>query len=391
MPTNTAYGDVPLDSGIRSRLIQNNNGLNMHVLEAGHGQDNRPCLLLLHGFPELAYSWRKVMPALAAAGYHVIAPDQRGFGRTTGWDNNYDGDVGAFGLLNLVRDIVGLLSAIGREYVDAVIGHDSGSAVAGCCALIRPDLFRSVVMMSAPFTGAPSFPFASADATSTDAVQQPDIHAELAALDVPRKHYQWYYSTRPANDDMCQCEQGVHDFMRAYYHHKSADWKSNKPFALEAWSAAELAKMPTYYIMRLEQNMAQTVASEMPSADEVASCRWLPDEELRIYSNEYTRNGYQGGLQWYRCMTGGLNAAQLRLFSGRTIDVPSCFIAGKSDWGIYQKPGSMEAMERDACTAMRGIHLVDGAGHWVQQEQAEEVGRLLLDFLKKSANSPTRT
>ena len=139
--------------------------------------------------------------------------------------------------------------------------------------------------------------------------------------------------------------------------------------------------MPTYYIMRLDRNMAETVAEEMPAPAQIAACTWLPDEELSVYSSEYTRNGFQGGLQWYRCMTSGLNADELKLFSGRTIDQPSCFISGSSDWGIYQKPGSMQTMQHEACTDMRAIHLVDGAGHWVQQEKPERVSDLLLGFL----------
>src|SRR3982075_1389623 len=102
-----------LPSGIRSRFVDDINGLRMHVLEAGFETKGRPCLLLLHGFPELAYSWRKVMPALADGGYHVIAPDQRGYGRTTGWDASYDGDLNSFRLLNLVRGALGLRSAVG--------------------------------------------------------------------------------------------------------------------------------------------------------------------------------------------------------------------------------------------------------------------------------------
>ena len=104
--------EIPLPSSIRSRYIDNINGLRMHVLEAGFETRGRPCVLLLNGFPELAFSWRKVMPVLAAAGYHVIAPDQRGYGRTTGWDPNYDGGLGAFRLPNLVRDALGLVSAL---------------------------------------------------------------------------------------------------------------------------------------------------------------------------------------------------------------------------------------------------------------------------------------
>ena len=103
------------------------------------------------------------MPALAEAGYHVIAPDQRGYGRTTGWDADYDGDLASFRLLNLVRDALGLVSAFGYRSVDAVIGHDFGSPVAAWCALVRPDVFRSVALMSAPFGGPPSLPFDTAD------------------------------------------------------------------------------------------------------------------------------------------------------------------------------------------------------------------------------------
>jgi len=119
-----------LPRGVRSRFVEGVNGLTMHVLEAGFETPGRPCVLLLHGFPELAYSWRRVLPALAAAGYHTIAPDQRGYGLTTGWDASYDGDLRSFRLLNLVRDAVGLLAALGVDHVNAVIGHDFGSRVA---------------------------------------------------------------------------------------------------------------------------------------------------------------------------------------------------------------------------------------------------------------------
>src|SRR5712671_1793109 len=145
MTATTDLPDIPLPAGIRSRFVDGINGLRMHVLEAGYETRGRPCVLLLHGFPELAYSWRKVMPALAAAGFHVIAPDQRGYGRTTGWDGTYDGDLAAFHVLNLVRDALGLVAALGSCTVAAVIGHDFGSPVAAWCALIRPDVFRSVV------------------------------------------------------------------------------------------------------------------------------------------------------------------------------------------------------------------------------------------------------
>ncbi|KRR30252.1 alpha/beta hydrolase [Bradyrhizobium retamae] len=382
MPT---LPEIPLPATIRSRTIDNINGLRMHVLEAGFETPGRPCLLLLHGFPELAYSWRKVMPSLAQAGYHVIAPDQRGYGRTTGWDPNYDGDLASFRLTNLVRDALGLVSAFGYASVDAVIGHDFGSSVAAWCALIRPDVFRSVVMMSAPFGGPPSLPFNTVHEPAKPA--DDPIHRELAALPRPRKHYQWYYSTRGANNDMHRAPQGVHDFLRAYYHHKSADWKANQPYPLKSWTAEEIAKLPTYYVMDLAKDMAATVAKEMPSAAQIAANKWLPDSELAFYSAEYERNGFQGGLQWYRCGTSGAFVPELQIWSGRTIDVPSAFISGKQDWGTYQRPGVYEAMQSKACTNMIGCHLVDGAGHWVQQEQPGEVTRLLMQFLQQAKDN----
>jgi pimeloyl-ACP methyl ester carboxylesterase len=242
-----------------------------------------------------------------------------------------------------------------------------------------------VALMSAPFAGPPALPF--------DTVRHPavppdyDVHAAMAALDRPRKHYQWYYSTPPANADMWHCPQGVHDFLRAYYHHKSADWRQNKPFKLGGWVAGELAKMPTYYVMDLHEDMPATVAHEMPSAAEIAACRWLPDEELRLYSGEYQRNGFQGGLNWYRRGTGGLDNAELQTFSGRSIDVPAMFIAGRSDWGTWQNPGAVERMQQTACSRFTGCHLIEGAGHWVQQEQPAEVSRLLLQFMAQAAKS----
>jgi len=128
----------------------------------------------------------------------------------------------------------------------------------------------------------------------------------------------------------------------------------------------------------------------MPSATEIAPCKWLPDSELSVYSAEYGRTGFQGGLQWYRCATSDKYTAEMQTFSGRTIDVPSCFIAGKSDWGIYQKAGDIEKMQNGACTQLLGCHLVAGAGHWVQQEQPERVSKLLLQFLQQQ-DRPGRT
>ena len=361
----TLASDV-LPDGIRARILPTGTGLAMHVLEAGFEDAGRPCLLLLHGFPELAYSWRKIMPALAATGYYVVAPDQRGYGRTTGWDA---ADLSSFRFFNLVRDAMGLLAALGRDHVAAVVGHDFGSSVAAWAALLRPDIFRRAVLMSAPFAGPPAL------ATGRPG---PDIHAALAALARPRKHYQWYYSTPAANADMQFAPQGLHDFLRAYYHHKSADWPGNTPYPLAGWAAGELAKLPTYYVMDRDLGMAATVAAEMPDF----AAPWLPDAELAVYVEEFGRIGFQGGLNWYKCRTVPAIPDELEVFAGRGIEVPACFIGGAQDWGIHKSPGALAAMQTRGCRDFRGLHLIEGAGHWVQQEQPEEVVRLLLGFLR---------
>lgn len=365
-----------LPDGIRSRQIPGVNGLDIHLLEAGPDTADAPCLLLLHGFPELAYSWRAVMPALAAAGYRVIAPDQRGYGRTTGWSDRYDCDLMEFRLPNLVRDMVGLLAALDIPRTRAVIGHDFGSPVAAWCALIRPDLFPAAALMSAPFAGPPGLPRGIAPDAAGDGV-----HAAMARLARPRKHYQWYYSTRAANADMTRCPEGLQAFLRAYYHVKSADWPDNRPFRLAGWEAEELAKMPTYYIMDLAATMPESVAPHMPSPEAVAACRWLPEADMAVYAGEYARTGFQGGLNWYRCGTDPRFAVELQLHAGRRLEVPTMFVAGASDWGIQQRPGALERMQDSACADFRGCHLIEGAGHWVQQEQPEAVSAALLDFL----------
>jgi pimeloyl-ACP methyl ester carboxylesterase len=389
-----ATTDAPLSPdvlprGVRARFVDNVNGIRMHVLDAGFAAASgsispRPAILLVHGFPELAYSWRKVMLPLAAAGFRVIAPDLRGYGRSGGTEVKFDDDLAPWRTLNEVADMVALLSALGYRSVAAVVGHDFGSPVAAWCSVARPDVFRSTVLMSAPFAGSPALPFNSADspAAATAAAPPDRIYDDLAKLTPPRKHYQRYYSTREADDNMHHAPQGLHAFLRAYYHMKSADWKRNQPAPLAARTAAEWAKLPRYYVMDLDQGMAETVAPEMPSAAEIAACKWLPDDELRVYSTEYARTGFQGGLQSYRVGSTGRFAADLQLFAGRTIDQPSMFIAGKSDWGAYQNPGALERMQKAACTHMSGVHFVEGAGHWVQQEQPDRVSALILDFLR---------
>ena len=354
-----------LPAGIASRIVPHVNGLAMHILEAG--ASSAPLLLLLHGFPELAYSWRKVMLPLAALGYHVVAPDQRGYGQTTGQDIGYDVDLEPFRMIGLATDMLALVAALGHGHAAAVVGHDFGSPVAAWCALARPDVFRAAALMSAPFPGPPPLPRGQNGAGN--------IHAPLAALPRPRKHYIAHYSTPAANAEMLACPQGLRDFLAAYYHVKSGDWPGNTPQPLAGWHAEALAELPTYYIMDLAAGMAETVAPFMPDQPSA----WLSDAELSVYVAEYSRTGFQGGLNWYRGRSDGNNRPET-LFAGRSIDVPTVFIAGARDWGIHQSPGGLNAMAR-ACSRFSGIRLVPGAGHWVQQEQPDAVVTALSDFL----------
>lgn len=379
--TVSALTALPLPEGVRSRHVRIDTGLDMHLLEAGHtdaGTTSKPLVLLLHGFPELAFSWRHQLTALADAGFHVVAPDQRGYGRTHGSDDDFDGNWRACNMLRLVDDVLALVKTLGHRHVHALVGHDFGSPVAAWCALTRPDIFRSVVLMSAPFAGPPD----AATATQTHTLLTQEVTA-LEELAAPRQHYQWYYSNREANADMWQAPQGLHNFMRAYYHVKSADWLPNQPYRLMAWQASELARLPHYYVMPWGQTMAQAVSEFMPDEAQINACEWLTDSDLHVYSTEYARRGYQGGLQWYRCGTDRDEFVALSKFSGHTIQVPSAFIAGASDWGIYQFPGAFEKMQTQACSDMRFCELIPGAGHWVQQEQAQRVNRRLLDFLNQ--------
>jgi pimeloyl-ACP methyl ester carboxylesterase len=362
------YGQDTLPMGIRSRIIDNNNGVKMHILEAGFGDRERPCIILVHGFPELAYTWRNQLLPLAQAGFHVIAPDLRGYGRSVKTPVTYDDDVLQYSRMNLVTDVVGLVHALGYAKVAGLTGHDWGSPVAAWCALMRPDVFQSVVLVSTPF-GRPR-----------KAIAGIDIDRDLAALPRPRKHYSSYWATRGANEDMWRAPQGVHDLLRALYYFKSADWEGNKPFPLKSWSATELAKMPEYYVMDLDKTTAETMAAAMPSKAQIAACKWMSEKDLQVYSAEYLRTGFQGGLNYYR--------GDLTAFAGRTIDVPACYIAGASEWGVYQTPGAFEAMQHGACTKLLGVHLVNGAGHSLAEEQPQQVNQLLLEFLHQARVSP---
>lgn len=240
--------------------------------------------------------------------------------------------------------------------------------------------------MSHPFKGSPSLPFDTVSHPSPNLSTKEDLHKALAELPQPRKHYKWYYSTGPAADEMDHPKEDLHNFLRGYFHLKSADWAGNEPHPLSAWSAPELAKLPYYYVMPLKCTMRESVSIAMDHEDpnyvQSASARWLNDQDLDVYVQEWARNGFQGGLNWYRVSTDPKKYMKdVELFAGRNIDVPALFISGKQDWGTYQEPGAVEKLN-EVCSKFNGAELVDGAGHWVQQEQPEKVTELVVKFLK---------
>jgi len=373
----SSYYNDTLDKQIKSRIIENINGLDIHFLESGDNNSKNGLIVLLHGFPELSYSWRKIITTLSNKGFHVIAPDQRGFGRTVGADFSYDADLKLYNHDNLSRDVFCLVKQLGYNKVKCIVGHDSGSAVAGFSALSNPSFFENLIMMSAPYSGISDFSKTKKDTyiPSTDLI---DI--ELALLSHPKKHYQSYYRQPNANDEIMNCKGGLTSFFRGYYHYKSADWKKNKPTELSKWSAAELSKMPTYYIMNKNETMSDTVLNNMPSNEEIKNCHWLTQEEILIYSKEYNRTSFQGGLNWYRASVDFDNLKSLSVNNNSKITIPSLFIAGENDWGIFQKPGAIDQMQKNS-TNFKGIHLIKNAGHWVQQEKPKEVSQKILDFL----------
>ncbi|KAI0642808.1 Alpha/Beta hydrolase protein [Trametes meyenii] len=395
----TEWPGIPQD--VRSRTLPIRD-LDMHFFEAGNCND--PLIVLLHGFPELAYSWRKVIAPLArqGQGYYVVAPDLRGFGRTKPKDSSapgrarpvaFEDDVRPYQTVNLVHDVVALVFALGHKTAACVMGHDAGSTVAGYCAIIRPELFQSVVFMSTPFTGPPDLPFdvaaAGGPGPPTAIFPATLVEGALATLSPPRKHYMLYYSTPKANDDMWHPPQGLHAFFRGYYHLKSADSVGDvEPHPIRP-SAVGIGSLPHYYVMPRDATMAQIAHTGSPPPKEVEakSARWLPDEELAVYAREYGRTGFQGGLNRYRAVTDPALADELRLFAGRKIEVATMYVSGRMDWGVYQNPGAIDKMQNETCTDMgdRGFRLISDAGHWIQQEQPEKLMGELSRFLTRGS------
>lgn len=396
----TSLPPLPLPANIRQRYVdltaEPTCGLKIFLLEAG--DPTHPLILLFHGYPELAYTWRKLLPRLAFHGYHVVAPDARGYGRTTTTADDTDGHpLALFTPAQLVLDNIALTRALGHEAAACVVGHDFGATAASACALARPDLFRAAVFVSHVPAGSASLP-ALGDGGGDGGVFKPDlprdadIHGSLARRRPEAlKHYQWYNSTPPAARDWENPPQGLRAFLRGYVHLKSHVWKGNyvDMDRLTGWTADQLARMPGYYIMPLHATMPEVVASEMQGEDAELTKSFVTDDELDVYVQEFTRTGFQGMLNWYRSATDPRSAVHMAIFAGKKFEVPVVYVGGEADWGNYQRPGALEALESGkTATDYRGTKIHPRAGHWPQTEVPDVLKGEIIDLLL-SANRLT--
>jgi pimeloyl-ACP methyl ester carboxylesterase len=305
------------------------NGINMHVAEQGEG----PLVLLCHGWPELWYSWRRQLPALARAGYRAVAPDMRGFGQTEA-----PASVEDYTILHTVGDIVGLVAALGeREAI--VIGHDWGAPVAWTAAMLRPDLFRAVIGMSVPHRPR-------AGAAPLKLLREAGLH-----------NYYWIYFQKPGVAE-AEFERDVSATLRKLLYGVSGDAPIDRENPL---------------VIPEGQGFLDRLG--VPAAPP----EWLREEDVATMVAEYRRTGFRGGLNWYRNIDHRWE--QTPFLDDARLQQPAIFIAGEEDAVITMRRPAFESLERNVPRLTKKI-LLPGAGHWIQQERPAQVSRLLIEFLK---------
>jgi pimeloyl-ACP methyl ester carboxylesterase len=318
---------------IAHRTIETN-GIRMHVAEAGPADG--PLVVLCHGWPELWYSWRHQIPALAAAGYRVAAPDQRGYG-----DTDAPQPIEAYSILQLVGDIVGLVGALdAREAV--VVGHDWGAPVAWSCGLLRPDLFKAVGLLSVPYAPRPHHP--------------PMERAKV--LTAGRNFYQLYFQ-EPGRVE-AELEEDIRASLARVYFAASgeAGARAGADFTFDA---------DKRFVDALPQ------AGTMP---------WLSAADLDVFAQAYRKSGFRGPINWYRNID--RNWALTPFLAGARLNQPSLFVAGERDLVIGMMPDAYAGLESNAPGLTQKV-LLPQAGHWIQQERPDEVNAYLIGFLKQVA------
>jgi pimeloyl-ACP methyl ester carboxylesterase len=332
------------------------NGVRLHCVEAGEG----PLVILVHGFPELWYSWRFQLPALAAAGYRAVAIDQRGYGRSSKFWNP-----DAYRIHALVGDVVGLVAALGESQA-ILIGHDWGAPVVWTAAWQHPDVFRGVIGMSVPFSGRglialPGNPFGE---------RPPDeVHRALAG---PGKDfYQVYFSRLDAIIE--EIEADLRGWVRDITWSVSGDALEAAGFTLEGMDPVELIRGgPLCVPHGARMRDAFATPARMPD--------WFTEADLDVYVESLERGGFSGPLSYYRNLE--RNWHDLAPMQGRPVEVPAMFIGGEHDVGTWW---GAEAIARapEVIPNWRGSRVLKGAGHWVQQERAAECNQIILEFLGK--------
>ena len=314
------------------RFVNVGSGFDMHIAEAGAGTG--PLVVLLHGFPECWYSWRHQLTALAQAGYHVVAPDQRGYGRTGAPPNPA---VESYSMLHLVGDVIGLIDALGADRV-VVAGHDWGAPVAWNTALMRPDRVSGVIGLSVPYPPRGSEPPISVlKAVYTDGFyicyfQQPGVaDAELSAD--PRA-----------------------TFRRLLVAASGDGFGGGVPVVPAGGGFLDMCPEP----------------AGLPS--------WLTEADLDVFVAEYANSGFTGPLNWYRAMD--LSWELMAAWRHATISTPAIYLAGEQDSVVSFTGGeAMVASMRDVVPGLRKARLLPGCGHWTQQERPDEVSQAMIEFI----------
>jgi len=315
---------------VKHRSVETN-GITMHIAEQGDG----PLVVLCHGFPECWYSWRHQLPALAQAGYHAVAPDQRGYGQT-----DRPEPIAAYNMFQLTGDIVGLVHALGEEQA-VVVGHDWGAPVAWHCALLRPDLFRAIVLLSVPYVSR-----SWKGHRPTEAMKR---------MVGDKEFYQLYFQ-EPGKAEV-ELEADVRKTMQMLLYSASGD-----PPPEQRWR---------FLFSKSERFMDTVTQPDILPA-------WLTEQDIDYISREFERTGFRGGLSWYRNMDQMWE--QTPFLSGAKLHQPALFVAGEADAVIEMRRAAFDALE-EAVPNLRKKVLLTGAGHWIQQERPAEVNQLLLEFL----------
>jgi pimeloyl-ACP methyl ester carboxylesterase len=325
MSTTDAGTGFDLDSHRRTVSV---NGVDLSVVDAGEG----PVVVLAHGFPELAYSWRHQIPALVDAGYRVLAPDQRGYGRSS-----QPADVTDYDIIHLTDDLMGLLDDVGAERA-AIVGHDWGSMVVWSASQRFPERVAAVVGMSVPFVPRPAGPPITM----------------MRTIFGDNFFYMVYFQ-----------EPGVAD----------AEFAADTPTMLRRMLAGLTPDATPAEVDMFGPAADGGFIVRLPDPKSLPD--WLSQAELDHYIDEFTRTGFTGGINWYRNLD--RNWELTADLADTKVTMPALFVAGSADPVIMMSPPDvMDGWVPD----LRGTVMVEGAGHWVQQERPAEVNAALLDFLR---------